>query len=355
MGWGEVGKEGKRGSLAGRFVQFEDGVTVTMRVLDEEPHTTRVHKITQVVQKGDKKEEVFRSIPATANPDDNWILKTNGKRYPDAMQHNLRVHVYGKDGTKLTKEGEVKILQGGPAIYKPLRALYEQYGSLTGFDISIKRTGSKRDTEYTVSAAPVSMPVNVAELQAKMMADETINDWNNVFAPVTGEEQRKMAEAAGFDIAHDPVSAIAAVLSPEEASGLTFTFGKFKDKSLGEIAIIDAGYLAWAAENVTSNDRVAAGCRVLVNQMAGLASGQSATPAALPAAKPAAPKVEKPKANDGERNALIEKVSDIFSGEKYEDIEVVVGLVKKHGGGKTKVKDLTVPQLKALYAEVAGE
>jgi hypothetical protein len=350
LSWGDVDKKDKRGSLQGRFVQFEDGVPVVGRILDEEPHTTRVHKISQPVNKGGKVDEVFRSIPATANPDDNFILKTNGKRYPDVMQHAMRIAVYKKNEQK-EDVIEIQILQGGPGIFKPLRDLYSQYGSLTKFDVSIKANGMGREREYVVTAAPVSKEVHVPALQTKMLADEAIADWKTVFPPVTAEEQQKMIKDAGFDITYDPAASIAASMTPEDAGKEVMSFGKFKGKTIAELVVIDSSYLQWAAENVTSNDRLAAACRVAVANLAAVTSGQSVAPAALPKAKETAV-VEKKTAN---RQKLLEQVDKVFTEDpRYEDIEVMVGLVKRHSGGKTKVKDLTEKQLESLLGEIRG-
>ena len=39
----------------------------------------------------------------------------------------------------------------------------------------------------------------------------------------------------------------------EELGGYTMPFGKFKGRTLAEIATIDRGYLEWAARNMNSN------------------------------------------------------------------------------------------------------
>src|SRR4051812_17409901 len=112
MSWKDVDETGRRGG--GRYVSFEDGKATRLRVLDEEPFTIRVHKISQVVKKGDKAEEIYRSIPATTEPDQNIILQKNAKRYPDVPVFNLRVFEFKRnDQGQFTTEGEVKILQGG--------------------------------------------------------------------------------------------------------------------------------------------------------------------------------------------------------------------------------------------------
>jgi hypothetical protein len=192
----------------------------------------------------------------------------------------------------------------------------------------------------------------VDEARAKLEADEALADWSAIFPEVTGEEQKKMITEAGFNIEHDPAAALAASMSYDDAKEVTLTFGKYKGKKVGEIVIIDSSWLGWAAENVTSNDTIAAACRVAVENMKQVSSGQSVAPAKLPAAKAEKPAAEKSSAN---REKLLEAVNDIFEQDpRFEDIEAMVSLVKKHSGGKTRVKDLTGPQLESLHAELTN-
>lgn len=348
MSWNDVGKEQKRG--AGRFVQFEDGQAVTMRILDSEPFTIKVHKVSQVVRKGDKSEEVFRTIQATANPDDNYILK-NTNRYPEQQQYNLRVWEYKKDASgKATPDGELKILQGGNAIFKSLKTLYEQFGNVNEFDIIITRTGKGRETEYTVSASPFAQKVNLDDLRAKLAADETLR-WDNVFAPITGEEQAKILKDAGMDVNYDPAGKLMKEFNVEQAHATKFTFGKYgkkgEEKTVGEVMVIDAGYVEWAAQNVTTNDALAAACRVAVAAAAGqLASEEPRKQVSAPVATPT------PSAQGGKKDELARRVATAFDRPEWEDMTKVIEAVKKHGGGKTKVKDLTIPQLESLLAEL---
>lgn len=364
MSWSDVDKK-TGGANAGRFIQFPegDGTSIKFRVLDDEPYTTRVHKISQVVKKGDKTEEVFRSIPATANPDENFILKSNPKRYPDVAQFNLRVHEFKVVEGKHVVDGEVKILQGGPGIFKPMRGLFNEFGHLNKFDIVVTRKGKGRDTEYTVSAAPFSLPLDVVAATQKMLADPAWS-WDNIFVPVTAAEQQKILIEAGFDVMYDPAAKIAESMTLDQARAAQITFGKYKGKTAGEVQIIDSGYLQWAADNITSNDIVQAACRVLMGGVAVAAAKvmpvqqqlppSTPTPQTAPVAPTPAPA---PAATEDKtkRSELTEALSDAFESDpKFADMSVMVELVKKHGGGKSRLKDLTVAQLTSLYGEVVG-
>lgn len=363
-GWDDVDKP-SGGTGNGRFVQFEDDKPVRLRCLDEEPYTTRVHKLSQNIKKGDKAEEVFRSIPATSNPDDSFILKHNPKRYPEMMQFNMRVLVYGKDDSgKHIPEGEIRILQGGPAIFKALRTIYQNEGSLTEFDVIITRKGKGRDTEYTVSAAARSLDLNVKDIIAKVAGDPDLQ-WDRVFMPITGEQQKKIVEEAGMDINYDPAAALASSMDIDRAKSTILTMGKYKGKTVGDLMVMDPGYLTWAGESITSNDELAAACRVVDHHLRNLSSAAEPTKIAEKSVKPDEPKAEKPapkaetkaepaKPTSGASAAeLKQEITDWFdSAPRFEDVQEVVSIIKKHGEGKTRLKDLTVGQMESLLAEL---
>lgn len=346
MAWEDLDQK-QGGAGTGRFVSFKEGGSRRFRVLDAEPHTTMVHKISQIVNG----EDVFRTVPATANLDDDYIQRMNGKRYPANPVFNLRVFEYAKENNKdVPDKGEIKILQGGPQIFKALRGLWEDHGHLNQFDVIIKKEGEKRDTEYTVTAAPKSFDVDVDDLTSQMEQDETLA-WENVFKPITAADQQKILAEAKLDINYDPAATIAETLTIDEASATVFPFGKYKGKKLGELAVIDAGYLEWAAENVTSNDAVAAGCRVLVGA-GGKIAAKETPKAALPSAKKAEKAKPATKGISEERRAeLKEAVETAF--EDYEATDIVAK-IKEHGGGKARLKDLTGEQLQALHNDICA-
>lgn len=368
MSWQDVDKGSARGGASGRFLALEAGESVRIRVLDEEPFTTRVHKISQPV--GPNGTEVFRTIPATASVDDNYILRHNSRRYPDVMQYNMRVFVYGKTeaGQFTAEKGEIKILQGGPAIFKPLRELYTQNGSLNQFDIIVKREGEGRDTQYFVTANPTSFPVDVAALTAGMASDESWV-WENIFPPITGEDQMKMLQEANFNVHYDPAAALASSMSVDQAKNVKFTFGKHKGKTLNEVLVLDAGYIEWAADTVTSNDELAAACRVVVKSMASLEAGTTAPtpkavagpPAAAPASTPAPVVNQQPApaatpAATQERSEMQEHITAYFDRDpRFENMQKVLDIVKRHGNGKTRVKDLTDAQMASLLVELSTQ
>jgi hypothetical protein len=361
MSWKDLDEKPKGGGSS-RFVKLESGKTTRFRILDEEPYTTYAHKIVQP-DPAKPGEEIFRSIPATTKLDEDYIQQVNGKRYPAVPQFNIRVFEFAKDDKgKDVSEGEIKILQGGVSIFRALRSLYEEHGSLAQFDVTIKTTGEKRDTEYAVTAAPFSLPVDVDALQTKLLQTAELQ-YENVFPNVTPDDQKKMLAEAKLDVTYDPAAQIAESMSYEEALNQSFTFGKFKGKTVADVMVIDSSYLEWAAGNVTSNDALAAACRVVSNRINGVApapalqSGQStpaATGAPAPTPAPAKATTAKPKApatDSAEAKSLREKISQKF--EDY-DAQDIVGKIKEASGGKVKLKDLTVDELTKLAESIAA-
>lgn len=434
MGWNDVDRK----TGGGRYLSLEDGETKRVRILDEEPHTILLHKISQNVDG----EEVFITVPATLKADDDFVNAATN-RYPPVPQHNLRVLVYDEDGDP----DQIMVLSGGVQIFRPLKAFYQRYGDVREFDIEITRDGEKRDTKYSVTMCPKSHEIDLDEWSEKLSEDESLA-WDTLFPPITAEEQEKMIDEAGIDITYDPVLEIMEDMDIDEALGTRLTFGKYgpdkfppKGKTIGEVLAIDSGWLEWAAENVTSDDTVAAAARMAVQHMgeieAGTKKGRKALPKgkkveeaqtpprssksagkgkkAAPVADPEpedendasdelealmdewplkkdpgdylrdfpkgpqaklakqivalrgedddepdeeeAPKSKaraKGKKGEVDRDALIKDINKAFdASDRFSEAMEIVDVIKKHGNGKTKIKDLTVPEMQALLEEIS--
>lgn len=265
-GWDEVGKE-ERGES--RFLIIDPDTYVTVRVLDEAPYTTFIHRVAQKVKGEDK----FAIIQATEDPDDDFI-DANSRYYPRRRQHAMRVVVMDDEGDP----DDVKVLRGGNQIFGQLKTLYERHGDLREFDIIIKRTGERRDTQYHVSASPSSADIDL-DAWVDYMNDLEELEFDQLFPPVTGEEQQRQLTAAGIDIFYDPIAEIAAEMSVEEALETHIPFGQFgpdnyppHGKTIQEVLAIDAGYVSWIAESATSNHDVAAAAQVAVGDMDAIAA-----------------------------------------------------------------------------------
>lgn len=323
FGWGEVDKPTSGDK---RFLSVADGETKTIRLLDTEPYTIRVHSISQEVNG----EEVFRSIQATEAPDDDYV-DANTNRYPAKPRHAIRCVEYDEDG----EPDSIKILIGGVSIFRALKKLYEQYEDITDFDIDISRDGEKRDTDWTVSASPRSADIDVAEWVSEIEDNEEWA-WENIFPEINAEDQKKIIDEAGIDITYDPVVEMMEELDMDEALAHRLTFGKYgpdkcppKGKTLGEVWRIDQGWVMWAAENVVGqHDETAAACRYLVENTEALEGPKS-----------------KKKLKSGDKKSKKEKKArepeeDDDEEVEEEDVEVTRKDWKKQGNSGTPEKYL---------------
>ncbi len=350
MGWSDVDRPKSGG---GRFISWEDGESVRLRIVDEEPYTTFVHKIQQEVNG----EDTFRTIPATEDPDDDYIDQ-NSNRWPRTPQFSMRVFVYA-DGLDDDDDvdGEFKVLTGGNGIFKPLKQLYEQFKDIRKFDIIVTPKGKGREREYVVTASPTSFDVDLDDLRRGLEEDEALA-WEALYPPTTAEQQKQMMKEANFDIAYDPAGEIAESMDINEAKTVTIGFGKHKGRTIGDVMVIDAGYLEWASEKVTSDDRVAAAARVAKAHIASIekpaAKKQIGKPKTSEKAAPAKPAAKTKPAKGEDREALQVQVTTALNNSDIKEPMELINLIQEHGGGKTRVKDLTVAELKSLLSAIDG-
>lgn len=87
-------------------------------------------------------------------------------------------------------EGDVKVLEGGNAIFNQIKtyAMDPDYGDPKNYDIKITKTGSGRDTRYSVVASPKQIPLT-AEEQNKVNETKTLAELNK---PKTNDELLEM-------------------------------------------------------------------------------------------------------------------------------------------------------------------
>ena len=271
MGWGEVDKP--RSGSDSRFVACQDGESVVLRIIDMEPGSIRVHQISTVNSSG---EEVFRSIQETPKPDDD-IIDQNTNRFPAMDRHAIRCVVYDEDD----EPDGIRVLVGGKQVFKQLKALFVRHGDLTEFDVTLSREGTGRETTWSISASPQSNEIDVEEWQEELENDDQW-EYNVLFPPITPEQQEQILKEADIDITYDPVIDIMEDMTMEEALKTRLTFGKYgpekmppNGKTIKQIWKIDQGWIIWAANNVTSNDQVAAACRFVVENTKAIEKGSS--------------------------------------------------------------------------------
>lgn len=394
MGWADVKKGPIRDGGGGRFFQWQDGETKVLRILDDEPETVWAHKVSQTTDG----EESYKTIPATPDLDENWIQR-NSKRWPASPVHNVRA-IQIQDGDPV---GDIGIVQGGKMIFEPIADHFEQYGTVNDVDFAITRKGTGKNTKWSVQLAKKHAEIPEQDWDSlidEMNADEALQ-WDAVFViPQDGDEQRKMFEDAGFSIDYDPAEDIAAEMDVEEAMRVRMPEkgqGKYPGKSMGELVIIDLGYVQWVAGNYTSDDNIAAAARVVTRNLdevrklnpgrkaalkggdgdrrsAGQRArderrgnarsveelevvdaededGEDQRPAPRTAGRRAAGKAAQP-----DRGPLVTEINDLLGSlPQYEDAATLTRLVKRHSGGKTRMRDMDVEQLGTMLDDLREE
>lgn len=369
MSWADVDRK----TGGGRYFSLEDGETKRIRLLDEEPHTVLIHKISQIVDD----EEVFITVPATPKADDDFINQ-HTNRYPAVAQHNMRCVVFNDDG----EPEAVQVLGGGVQIFRPLKTFYQRYGDLRDIDIEISREGEGRQTQYHVTTAPNTIEIDIDEWIEEMEGDEALS-WDTLFPPITPEEQEKMIDEVGIDITYDPVIEIMEEMELDEALETHISFGKYgpdkyppKGKTIGEIFAIDSGYLEWVAEKATSDDTIAAAARIAVEHAGeierpkkakkAVSSGtkkskksgsgtkaKSGSKTTKKAKKSRSKKAKKKADDEPSRDELISEINAAFDeSDEYTEAMEIVEVIKKHGNGKTKIKDLTIEEMQSLLEDL---
>lgn len=455
-GWDDVGRGPIGAGGGGRFLQIPENGSVVFRFLEGDPLTVWGHKISQDVGG----EEVYQFIPGVARwGDDELILmldddyvQENSRRWPLQPVHHLRGIQIDPPGAEGEPVGDIVICAGGKQIFEPIKEVFEKFGDITRFDFILAKKGKGRQTKYTVSLAPEHAKISKAtmrELIEEMESDPAI-DYRNVFQiPTSAKQQQQMFEAAGFDIEYDPAAELAAAMDLDEAYQVRMPSpgGKYPGKSMRELMVIDMGYLQWVALNYTSDDRVAAAARVVVEnaekspkvgkgkikgaiegstedtrspgqkargaRRAGYVDPEAEDEEYADEEDDEAPSPRRrgrpaPAAEDGEdeedapppprrrrrepepeedeedsddedvddedeepaprrrkgaqaeaapkRGDLVVRINECFGAIPiYEDSAAVARVVKKHGGGKTRVRDLDIEQLQSLAEALEAE
>lgn len=150
----------------------------------------------------------------------------------------------------------VKILQQGNSVFQQIKMIYDQYGSLNEIDVSIKRIGGGLNTQYLVIPLPLTAPFN------KQYEKFDIDILIQPDSPEKASELMTGGEVAPEDtkVSKGPLHATSTSVPPVRPIGADphdrpLTFGKYKGKTIAEIAIDDYNYVKWLAENV-SDERI---------------------------------------------------------------------------------------------------
>ena len=255
--------------------------------------------------------------------------------YKSRKRHSINVWDYA------TKA--VMILEQGNQVMQQLRLILDQYKSFDTIDIAIRRMGEGRDTQYMATPVPAQGFVFTPEMEKGLHAIATIK------APTQVVEIEQAMDATSFNpepVAQAVGQAQSTVAPKEEklapiTSIITLEFGKYKGKTLEEVAKTDIAYVKWCAQNISDFALRAEAQRIVKITV------QAPEKAPEPLAKPMDLDV---------KTALINGVYSIINeDERYKNnFTLVVEKMKAatssalNPNGKTLITDYTIEELEKL-------
>ena len=408
-GWDDVDKPSRP---AGIFLQVDPGDTVVVRVLDDEPENMRVHQIRQ----GSGEDEKFASVPETESPDDSYVMDMTDlypavPRHAirvavldeEGEIEDIKVLMGGKQIFGQLKDF---VLRHGDIREYDIEITRKGEGRKTEWFCTTAPSSFDLDVEMICEEFltdewgwDVLFPDVTGEDQKRILdqagIDLNINPVEELMAEMDVEDALGVCVDFGK-------------YGPDKfpPNGKTF----------GDILVIEASYIDWIAHQATSpTDLVRAAARLVVQHMEELLDGRSAGQIAGSKKKKAPPKKkkarkkasppepeepeegesededeeeeapkpkrrparkkpgkktpppedeeededeeeeEKPKGKAGkaDRDALVADINEAFNSDsRFEDAMEIVSVIREHGNGKTRVKDLTIGQLKKLLEAV---
>lgn len=99
-------------------------------------------------------------------------------------------------------EKKAQVFQGGKSIFNQLADLVEEWNDPSGFDITIKRTGTMLETRYAVTPAPKSVDLTKeekAECDKIDLLSAIKGQWLKDFVESEGETRKTPAKSSMID------------------------------------------------------------------------------------------------------------------------------------------------------------
>lgn len=324
-----------------RFLAFEAGDTRSVRILDQSPFVVMMHQIRGATADG---EDVFMSVPQTEDKREDWIERVSEGRQTASPRYFVRVFDHETES--------VRVFMGGITIFRQLRTIDSNATKkglmLCDFDVDITRDGEGRETRWSVSVAVESVETDVEKWRE--YADDVECDFHpdQLFPSITPERQQELIEASGIDIETDPAALLMEEMDYDEAKEVVVPFGKHNGSTVGEIMATDKSWVAWAADKVTSNDVVAAACRIMMARIAGSSPAKPSLPSKGSGPRKA-PKLARPSpAASTDADERLEAISLAKSMLPKSPIERVKVLREATGGKKTSLALLNLEEINNL-------
>lgn len=248
----------------------------------------------------------------------------------------------------------VKVMEQGNSVMQQLKLIYDQYGSFDAIDVSIRRVGEGLNTQYLVMPMPRTegpftenyTKIDIAKMKQPTSVEKITQllsgeDADTSFDPGTfGAEQAQATAPVGTG--YVPTSTPPPlVVGGKSGSSVTIPFGKYKGKTMEEIAEIDMNYVKWCASNITDP---------IVKAAAQALAGGTAPKADVPSGPTSGSTIDATKAQ-----LVSQAYAIINSDPRYKgQLPVVIDLMKKatatpvSPAGKMLLADYTVDELNTL-------
>lgn len=249
------------------------------------------------------------------------------------------------------ESGAVKILEQGNSIYQQIKMVFDQYGSLDGVDLSIKRVGDGLNTQYLVMPLPLTAPFAVQELKLFDLDTIKIPDSkgriSEMLSGATPEPATTTTIPPNVGLVTPTFNGPITTPPPAQTAGpMKITFGKYVGLTIPEIAAKDMNYVKWIAKNVTDVIVKKEADNYILQQ---IGTSESVTPSHT--APPSTP----PVANMSSKLPLVNEAYAIINGDKYKgNMNAVIGFMKQatqtpqNPNGKMLLADYSVEELQAV-------
>lgn len=230
MAWNSIGKNDNAGSSS-ELVDLSGRKQIRL-LLGEMPN-------------GEPLSSWFYSISTPADDYRTWM---SPKPEDDFFQTNRRV--FGLRATHASlaydyEDNAIKILESGNQVWEQIKALHEAGKDLNNRDILITKTGSGRGTEYkVVDLDPQPLTVDLANYQRP--------DIQARYVAPTRDSVMQDLRSLGFQNPEEIFQTKPVTL--EEAKQAKMPFGKYRDKTLGEVFNIESEYLLFLATKIDRED-----------------------------------------------------------------------------------------------------
>ena len=146
----------------------------------------------------------------------------------------------------------VKILEGGNSIFQTLKQIKDQIGTLSSVDISIKKMGSGKDTQYSTIPIPMMQPFDTTQVHGLFpIANLRLPDSVEVIATHIDKMNGNVATIIQQPTTIKDIIIPTPILSEIHTQEPTLQFGKYKGKAISEVYKEDPNYVKWCAESIS--------------------------------------------------------------------------------------------------------